>query len=86
MTTITSRWGRMIACAAACTRHSASLRPRTSQQVVRALEGGVSVEELSEGGRPGQSRQYGYMTEARKLANTFDEPRRRRQRAELKHR
>ncbi|CAL9190886.1 unnamed protein product [Musa hybrid cultivar] len=64
--------GRMIASAAACTPHSASLTPRMSQQVVRALEGGVSVDEVSEGGgRPGQSGQYGYMTETRRLANTL---------------
>eukprot|EP00494_Astrolonche_serrata_P004589 UN04603 len=35
---------RMIACAAACVRHSARRRPRMSQ-VVRALEGDVSLED-----------------------------------------
>ncbi|RRT76153.1 hypothetical protein B296_00023422 [Ensete ventricosum] len=41
--------GRAIACAAACTRHSARLRPRMSQTLIRALEGGASVDELSAG-------------------------------------
>ncbi|KAJ3694556.1 hypothetical protein LUZ60_010036 [Juncus effusus] len=46
---------RMIACAAACVRHSAKRRPRMSQ-VVRALEGDTSLEDLNEGVKPGQSR------------------------------
>ncbi|OWM66036.1 hypothetical protein CDL15_Pgr015462 [Punica granatum] len=45
---------RMIACAAACVRHSARRRPRMSQ-IVRALEGDVSLSDLNEGIRPGQS-------------------------------
>ncbi|KAK8942793.1 Proline-rich receptor-like protein kinase PERK4 [Platanthera zijinensis] len=45
---------RMIACAAASVRHSARRRPKMSQ-VVRALEGVVSLEDLNEGMRPGQS-------------------------------
>ncbi|KAG2615685.1 proline-rich receptor-like protein kinase PERK1 [Panicum virgatum] len=49
---------RMIACAAACVRHSARRRPRMSQ-VVRALEGDVSLEDLNEGVRPGHSRLFG---------------------------
>ncbi|BAS92849.1 proline-rich receptor-like protein kinase PERK1 [Oryza sativa Japonica Group] len=49
---------RMIACAAACVRHSARRRPRMSQ-VVRALEGDVSLEDLNEGVRPGHSRYFG---------------------------
>ncbi|KAH7682446.1 Non-specific serine/threonine protein kinase protein [Dioscorea alata] len=49
---------RMVACAAACVRHSAKRRPRMSQ-VVRALEGDVSLEDLNEGVRPGHSRMYG---------------------------
>ncbi|URE49562.1 STYKc [Musa troglodytarum] len=49
---------RMIACAAACVRHSARRRPRMSQ-VIRALEGDVSLEDLNEGIRPGHSRFYG---------------------------
>ncbi|WOL08331.1 proline-rich receptor-like protein kinase PERK1 [Canna indica] len=47
----------MIACAAACVRHSARRRPRMSQ-VVRAIEGDVSLEDLNEGVRPGHSRFY----------------------------
>lgn len=49
---------RMVACAAACVRHSAKRRPRMSQ-VVRALEGDVSLEDLNVGVRPGHSRNYG---------------------------
>ncbi|KAH9613860.1 hypothetical protein KSS87_013091 [Heliosperma pusillum] len=48
---------RMVACAAACVRHSARRRPRMSQ-VVRALEGEVSLSDLNEGMRPGQSSMY----------------------------
>ncbi|KAK9923354.1 hypothetical protein M0R45_031778 [Rubus argutus] len=47
----------MIACAAACVRHSARRRPRMSQ-VVRALEGNLSPDELNEGVIPGQSMVY----------------------------
>ncbi|URE04382.1 STYKc [Musa troglodytarum] len=47
----------MIACAAACVRHSARRRPRMSQ-IMRALEGDVSLEDLNEGVRPGHSRFY----------------------------
>ncbi|CAJ1951775.1 unnamed protein product [Sphenostylis stenocarpa] len=48
---------RMVACAAACTRHSAKRRPRMSQ-VVRALEGDVSLADLNEGIKPGHSSMY----------------------------
>ncbi|XP_048140672.1 proline-rich receptor-like protein kinase PERK1 isoform X1 [Rhodamnia argentea] len=48
---------RMIACAAACVRHSARHRPRMTQ-VVRALEGNLSLSELNEGIVPGHSRAY----------------------------
>ncbi|KAG9440963.1 hypothetical protein H6P81_021128 [Aristolochia fimbriata] len=48
---------RMIACAAASVRHSAKRRPRMSQ-IVRALEGDVSMEDLNEGVRPGQSSMF----------------------------
>ncbi|KAK8535459.1 hypothetical protein V6N13_081587 [Hibiscus sabdariffa] len=48
---------RMVACAAACVRHSARRRPRMSQ-VVRALEGESSLSDLNEGMRPGQSNLY----------------------------
>ncbi|XP_050233856.1 proline-rich receptor-like protein kinase PERK15 isoform X2 [Mercurialis annua] len=49
---------RMIACAAACVRHSARIRPRMSQ-IVRALEGNMSLDELSDGITPGHSMVYG---------------------------
>ncbi|XP_020095979.1 LOW QUALITY PROTEIN: proline-rich receptor-like protein kinase PERK4 [Ananas comosus] len=45
---------RMVASAAASVRHSARRRPKMSQ-IVRALEGDVSLEDLNEGMRPGQS-------------------------------
>ncbi|CAN8268604.1 unnamed protein product [Cochlearia groenlandica] len=48
---------RMVACAAACVRHSARRRPRMSQ-IVRALEGNVSLSDLNEGMRPGHSNVY----------------------------
>ncbi|KAI4347122.1 hypothetical protein L6164_007965 [Bauhinia variegata] len=48
---------RMVACAAACIRHSARRRPRMSQ-VVRALEGDMSLTDLNEGIRPGHSTVY----------------------------
>jgi serine/threonine protein kinase len=48
---------RMVACAAACVRHSGRRRPRMSQ-VVRALEGDVSLSDLNEGIRPGHSSLY----------------------------
>ncbi|KAJ6814993.1 uncharacterized protein M6B38_136425 [Iris pallida] len=48
---------RMIACAASCVRHSARRRPRMSQ-IVRALEGDVSLEDLNEGIKPGHSTLY----------------------------
>ncbi|MED6146758.1 Proline-rich receptor-like protein kinase perk1 [Stylosanthes scabra] len=49
---------RITACAATCVRHSARRRPRMSQ-VVRALEGNISLEDLYEGGTPGHSRVFG---------------------------
>ncbi|KAL9242366.1 hypothetical protein vseg_016375 [Gypsophila vaccaria] len=52
-----SEMTRMVACAAACVRHSARRRPRMSQ-VVRALEGEVSLSDLNEGMRPGHSSMY----------------------------
>ncbi|XP_050228822.1 proline-rich receptor-like protein kinase PERK4 [Mercurialis annua] len=45
---------RMVACAAASIRHSARKRPKMSQ-IVRALEGDVSLDDLNEGTKPGQS-------------------------------
>ncbi|PON49868.1 Mitogen-activated protein kinase kinase kinase [Trema orientale] len=48
---------RLVACAAACVRHSAKRRPRMSQ-IVRALEGDVSLADLNEGITPGHSSVY----------------------------
>ncbi|KAB2612830.1 proline-rich receptor-like protein kinase PERK1 [Pyrus ussuriensis x Pyrus communis] len=55
----TSEMACMLACAAACVRHSARRRPRMSQ-VVRALEGNLSADELNEGIIPGQSTVFSY--------------------------
>ncbi|KAG5021257.1 hypothetical protein JHK85_017599 [Glycine max] len=49
---------RMTTCAATCVRYSARLRPRMSQ-VVRALEGNISLEDLNDGIAPGHSRVFG---------------------------
>jgi len=49
---------RLVACAAAAVRHSAKKRPKMSQ-IVRALEGDMSLEDLNEGARPGQSMTLG---------------------------
>ncbi|OMO84343.1 hypothetical protein COLO4_22096 [Corchorus olitorius] len=48
---------RMVACAAASIRHSARKRPKMSQ-IVRALEGDSSLDDLNEGVKPGQSHIY----------------------------
>ncbi|ERN17500.1 proline-rich receptor-like protein kinase PERK1 [Amborella trichopoda] len=49
---------RLIACGAATVRHSARRRPRMSQ-IVRALEGDSSLDDLNDGVKPGHSRVYG---------------------------
>ncbi|KAJ4842043.1 Proline-rich receptor-like protein kinase perk4 [Turnera subulata] len=54
----TEEMRRMVACAAASIRHSAKKRPKMSQ-IVRALEGDVSLEDLNEGTKPGQSAYFG---------------------------
>ncbi|XWS54899.1 hypothetical protein CRYUN_Cryun10bG0129300 [Craigia yunnanensis] len=48
---------RLIACAAACVRHSARRRPKM-RQIVRALEDDVSLDDLNEAMRPGQSSRF----------------------------
>ncbi|XP_023513092.1 putative proline-rich receptor-like protein kinase PERK6 [Cucurbita pepo subsp. pepo] len=53
--------GCMVACASACIRHSARRRPKMSQ-VVRALEGDVSLEDMSDGVKAGQSSYFGSST------------------------
>ncbi|QHO16866.1 proline-rich receptor-like protein kinase PERK2 isoform X1 [Arachis duranensis] len=50
---------RMITCAAACVRHSASLRPRMSQ-IAGALEGLVSLSDLVGDITPGHTRIYSW--------------------------
>lgn len=49
---------RLVACAAASIRHSARRRPKMSQ-IVRALEGDSSLDDLNEGVKPGQSSVFG---------------------------
>ncbi|XP_039116189.1 proline-rich receptor-like protein kinase PERK1 [Dioscorea cayenensis subsp. rotundata] len=49
---------RMVACAAACVRHSAKRRPRMGM-VVRTLEGDASLTDLNDGVTPGHSSVYG---------------------------
>ncbi|KAG6401930.1 hypothetical protein SASPL_138798 [Salvia splendens] len=49
-----SELSRMAACAAASIRHSARKRPKMSQ-IVRALEGDSSLDDLNDGVKPGQS-------------------------------
>ncbi|AEC06772.1 roline-rich extensin-like receptor kinase 4 [Arabidopsis thaliana] len=49
---------RMVTCAAASIRHSGRKRPKMSQ-IVRALEGEVSLDALNEGVKPGHSNVYG---------------------------
>ncbi|KAG6733724.1 hypothetical protein I3843_01G229100 [Carya illinoinensis] len=53
-----SEMAQMVACAAACVRHSARYRPRMSQ-IVRALEGNLSLDDLNDGIKPGHSRAFG---------------------------
>ncbi|KAG7976059.1 hypothetical protein I3843_06G129600 [Carya illinoinensis] len=48
---------RMVACAATSIRHSAKRRPKMSQ-IVRALEGDVSLDDLNEGIKPAQSSNF----------------------------
>ncbi|KAF7116362.1 hypothetical protein RHSIM_RhsimUnG0031300 [Rhododendron simsii] len=48
---------RVVSCAAASIRHSARRRPKMSQ-IVRALEGNSSLDDLNEGVKPGQSSTY----------------------------
>ncbi|XP_062089337.1 proline-rich receptor-like protein kinase PERK1 [Humulus lupulus] len=52
-----SEMTRMVACASACVRHSARLRPRMSQ-ILQALEGHISLDDLNEGIKPGHSTIY----------------------------
>lgn len=49
---------RMVACAAACIRQSGKRRPRMSQ-VVRALQGDASLEDLNEGVRSSHNAMFG---------------------------
>ncbi|GLJ28522.1 hypothetical protein SUGI_0561170 [Cryptomeria japonica] len=45
---------QLVACAASCVRYSARRSPRMAQ-MVRALEGDVSLDDLNEGMKPGHS-------------------------------
>ncbi|CAK9142570.1 unnamed protein product [Ilex paraguariensis] len=50
---------RMVSCATACIRHSARRRPKMSQ-IVRALEGDMSLDALNEGVKPGHGAMSSY--------------------------
>ncbi|GAV64477.1 Pkinase_Tyr domain-containing protein [Cephalotus follicularis] len=63
---------RLIACAAACVRHSASLRPRMSK-IVRALEGNVALDDLNEGSTPGDSMIYSFAGSSEYNSNQYKE-------------
>ncbi|KAI7735059.1 hypothetical protein M8C21_019316, partial [Ambrosia artemisiifolia] len=52
-----SEMARMVSCAVVCVRHSARRRPKMSQ-VVRALEGDMSLSDLDDGMKPGHSSVY----------------------------
>ncbi|KAF8393370.1 hypothetical protein HHK36_021613 [Tetracentron sinense] len=53
----TEEMARMAACAAACVHHFAPDRPQMSQ-IVRALEGNISLDNLNEGSIPGHRKVY----------------------------
>lgn len=53
-----SEMHQMVACAAACVRYSSRHRPRMSQ-IVRALEGNMSLDDLNEGFKPGHGSLFG---------------------------
>ncbi|KAK8602230.1 hypothetical protein V6N13_058121 [Hibiscus sabdariffa] len=63
---------RMVACAAACVRHSARRRPRMSQ-IVRALEGDASLSDLNEGMKPGHSNVYSSYESSEYDTNQYNE-------------
>ncbi|KMZ71649.1 Protein kinase superfamily protein [Zostera marina] len=54
---------RIVASAAACIRHSARRRPRMSK-IVRTLEGGVNLEDVYQGIKPGHSTMYNSSVES----------------------
>ncbi|KAJ4806017.1 Proline-rich receptor-like protein kinase PERK1 [Rhynchospora pubera] len=63
---------KMVAVAAACIHHSAKRRPRMSQ-VVRALEGDSSQEDLNEGVKPGHSPYMGSYTSSDYNSSSYNE-------------
>lgn len=63
---------RVVACAASCVRHSARKRPRMGQ-IVRVLEGDVSLDDLDEGIRPGHSTVYGSIGSSDYDTNQYSE-------------
>ncbi|CAA2961157.1 proline-rich receptor-like protein kinase PERK1 [Olea europaea var. sylvestris] len=60
---------RMVACAAACIRHSARKRPRMSQ-IERALDGDASLEDLNDGGKTAHGTPYNNPTGNTETYNT----------------
>lgn len=63
---------RVVACAASSVRHSARRRPRMGQ-IVRVLEGDVSLDDLNEGVRPGHSTHYGSVGSSDYDTNQYSE-------------
>ncbi|KAM5565473.1 proline-rich receptor-like protein kinase PERK1 [Rosa sericea] len=63
---------RMVACAAACVRHSAWLRPRMSQ-IVHALEGVASLMDLRGGVTPGNSAVYNCLGNSHYNSRQYEE-------------
>ncbi|GJN08550.1 hypothetical protein PR202_ga26485 [Eleusine coracana subsp. coracana] len=61
---------RMAACAAAAVRHSAKRRPKM-KQIVRALEGDASLDDLNEGVKPGQSMMFSSSSEYDSAAGNY---------------
>ncbi|XP_010254881.1 PREDICTED: proline-rich receptor-like protein kinase PERK4 [Nelumbo nucifera] len=66
-----SEMANMVTCAAASIRHSARRRPKMSQ-IVRALEGDVSLDDLNEGVKPGQSTVFGVIGSSEYDANAYN--------------
>ncbi|KAF8027562.1 hypothetical protein BT93_E0464 [Corymbia citriodora subsp. variegata] len=68
----TGEMTRMITCAAACVRHSAQHRPPMTQ-VVRALEGNLSLSDLNKGVMPGHSKVYNHRQSSDYDTNQYQE-------------
>ncbi|XP_021723651.1 proline-rich receptor-like protein kinase PERK1 [Chenopodium quinoa] len=65
-----SEMARMVTCAGTCVRKSARSRPLMSQ-VVRALEGNLSLDDLTEGITPGRSMLHRYETASENTGSQY---------------